>query len=110
MPAKQTLSTTFELVQKFVDKQKGVWAHADWEAFLADASALGYDLTDETRRHLGNVLEAAKHFYATIALGAAKAPEKAPEKAPAKPKAKAVAAPKAKPAAKPKAAAKKKAT
>jgi hypothetical protein len=112
MPAKQTLTTTFELVQKFVDKQKGVWAHADWEAFLADASALGYDLTDETRRHLGNVLEAAKHFYTTIAPGGGKASEVAPEKAPAKPKAKAKAAatPKAKPAAKPKAAPKKKAT
>jgi hypothetical protein len=104
MPAKQTLSTTFELVQKFVDKQKGVWAHADWEAFLADAAALGYDLTDETRRHLGNVLEAAKHFYGTFSAP----PVKTAAKAAAKPKTKAPASPK--PAVKPKAAAKKKAT
>lgn len=102
MAAKQTLTATFSLVQKFVDRQKGVWTHAEWEAFLADASALGYELTDETRRHLGNVLEAAKHFYLTTDGAAASPPAKAKVKAAPKPKASA--------AVKPKAAAKKKTT
>lgn len=51
-----------ELAAKFVTRQQGVWEHADWEVFLGDAGKLGLDLSDETRRNLGNILEAAKSF------------------------------------------------
>lgn len=51
-----------ELAAKFVTRQKGTWEHDDWEAFLDEAGKLGLDLNDETRRNLGNILEAAKSF------------------------------------------------
>lgn len=88
MPAKSTLDKTLDLAAQFVRKHGGKWDHAQWELFLADAAALGHELTDEARRHLGNLLEAVKHLHA------GDAPKPAP-KAPAS---------KAKPAAKPKAA------
>lgn len=90
MAAKSPMDKTFELVLAFVRKHKGLWGHADWEVFLADAAALGHELTDEARRHLGNTLEAAKHFYqAEAAVVPVPKAKSAKPKAAAQPKAKA---------------------
>ncbi len=70
---------------KFVVSQKGVWNHDDWERLLAQVEKMNLKLTDECKRNLGNILEAAKYFYLKLPLPA-EAPAK---KAPAKKKAKA---------------------
>ena len=48
---------------QFVEKQKGVWDHTKWEAFLADIQKKGDEMTDEMSDHLGVVLESMKKFY-----------------------------------------------
>lgn len=87
---KNTTQQILDAAGQFVTKQKGVWEHDDWEAFLDKMSAIGVKLDDNGKRNLGNVLEAAKYFYQA-------APPVAPKRK---------AAPKKKTAAKKKAAAK----
>ena len=83
MATKKIMSdAVLDLAAGFVRKQQGAWEHEDWEKFLADAEKLGVEMSDETRRNLGNILEAAKFFYG---LEPAKKP--AARKAPAKKKA-----------------------
>jgi hypothetical protein len=67
MPAaKSPVQKLLELAGQFVTKQKGVWDHDDWEAFLTKAGSLGVPVDDESKRNLGNILEAAKYFHATM--------------------------------------------
>lgn len=73
-----------DLAAKFVTRQQGIWEHADWEVFLADAGKLGLELSDETRRNLGNILEAAKSFWGAEPVKKPTARRSAP-KAKAKP-------------------------
>jgi hypothetical protein len=84
MATKNMVEQVLELAGKFVVAQKGTWQHADWEAFLGKAAALGVPITDETKRSLGNILESCKEFLCTDGPCAP-----APKKAAAKPKAKA---------------------
>lgn len=63
MAAKNLVDKVLELSGKFVVSQAGAWEHDDWERFLVDAAKLGVELSDESRRNLGNILEAAKFFY-----------------------------------------------
>ncbi len=63
MAAKNLSQKMLDLAGKFVARQEGAWEHADWETFLEETAELGVELTDETRRNLGNILEAAKYFY-----------------------------------------------
>jgi hypothetical protein len=93
MPTKNKLEKLLEEVAKFVTKQKGSWDHDAWESMVAKAAAMGNEVNAEMTRHLGNMLEACKHFYAQ---GAGPAPakkkaakKKAAAKSKAKPKAKA---------------------
>ncbi len=73
---------------KFVEKQKGRWDHAAWEKLVNDVSTTGVDMTDDTRRHLGNMLEAVKHFYTELSKTpkSAKSKSKSKNKSKAKPK------------------------
>ncbi|MGI6461361.1 MAG: hypothetical protein ACOX5J_14955 [Candidatus Hydrogenedentales bacterium] len=61
--AKVGVERLLALAGQFIAKQKGVWEHEDWEAFLAKAGALGMPMDDECKRNLGNILEAGKFFY-----------------------------------------------
>lgn len=63
MAAKNLSQKVLDLAGKFVARQEGAWEHTDWEIFLEEAAGLGIELTDESRRNLGNILEAAKFFY-----------------------------------------------
>jgi len=64
MPAaKNSLQKVLDLAGKFVTKQHGEWNHDEWEALLPKVAKMGFEMGDETKRNLGNILEASKHFY-----------------------------------------------
>ena len=64
MPAaKNSLQKVLDLAGKFVTKQEGEWNHEEWETLLPKVTKMGFEMDDETKRHLGNILEASKHFY-----------------------------------------------
>ncbi len=84
-----TLEKVLDLVSQFVRAQKGCWGHDEWEAFLGKAAKAGVEITDESKRSLGNLLEAAKFFYDDACSAAPKKP--AAKKAAAKPAAKSAA-------------------
>lgn len=93
MPAKTNLEVILERSAKFVVEQKGQWDHEGWESFLKSVGGLGLSMDDETKRHLGNILESSKHLYENgggreMAKSAAKPKAKAKSK-PAAPKKKA---------------------
>ncbi len=73
------LGKLLEEVGQFVTKQKGAWEHADWEAFLVKVEKLGFHLTDETKRFVGNLLEDSKHLFQVLSTKAVK-PKAAPKK------------------------------
>ena len=88
--AKNMLEKLLDLAGEFVTEQKGAWEHDDWEAFLAKATKTGVEMDDESKRNLGNILEASKYFYQM--MPPAPAPQqktKAKTKAKAKPRPKA---------------------
>lgn len=60
---KNPMEKLLALAGEFVMKQQGVWAHEDWEHFVAAAEKTGFTLDDEGKRNLGNILEALKFFY-----------------------------------------------
>ncbi len=91
---------------KFVEKQKGRWDHAAWEKLVKDVSNTGIEMSDDTRRHLGNMLESVKHFYDKLSTPTAAKKPATKKKASAKKKPAAAKKPAAK---KKKTAAKKKA-
>ncbi len=85
MAAKTTTQKLLDLAGKFVTAQNGKWNHMEWEALLGDVAALGVELNDESRRNLGNILEASKYFHHSTATARPK--RKAKAKAKSKPKA-----------------------
>lgn len=62
-PSKNALQSVLEMAGTFVTSQKGSWEHGDWETLLAKMESQGVQVTDETKRNLGNILEASKYFY-----------------------------------------------
>jgi hypothetical protein len=78
MAMKSRLQKVLDLAGQFVITRKGAWGHEDWERFLEGAVALGIELTDETKRNLGNILESCKCFYCEADAGPA--PKKAAAK------------------------------
>ena len=48
---------------QFVEKQKGVWDHSKWQAFLSELQQKGDEMTEEMKDHLGVVLESMKKYY-----------------------------------------------
>lgn len=87
MLAKTNLEAILERSAKFVVEKNGQWDHQGWEDFLGSVSGLGLTLDDDTKRHLGNILESSKHLFENG--GRHEAPKARPA---AKPKAKAKAA------------------
>lgn len=87
MATMHTTEKILSLAAKFVIRKKGVWNHTDWVDFTLKVAKLGVDINDETKRGLGNVLEAVKVFYKNCPNGSS--PTKAPTKRKAKVKAKA---------------------
>jgi hypothetical protein len=71
---------------EFIRQQRGIWGHAEWEAFTKQITNNTLSLTDETTAYLGGILEATRDFYAVSPAPAAptKAPTEAPTKAPTK--------------------------
>ena len=86
MVTKNVLQKLLDLAGQFVVDQKGKWNHAEWEGFLEKAGKLGIALNDETKRNLGNILEASKSFIGMKPIVEPKAPASAT--GPAKPKTK----------------------
>ena len=86
MPAAKNASQKLlDIAGKFVASRKGAWEHADWEALVAEVQELGFEMDgDESRRNLGNVLEASKHFYLTIPAPPKRKKRAAPRKRAAK--------------------------
>lgn len=70
--AKNPIEDVVARASKFVEKQKGRWDHAAWEKLVKDMSNTGLEMSDDTRRHLGNLLESVKHFYTELSTPAAK--------------------------------------
>jgi hypothetical protein len=62
---------------KFVEKQKGRWDHDAWEKLVKDVSSNGVEMSGDARRHLGNMVEAVKHFYNELSTEPKKKPAKA---------------------------------
>ena len=63
MERKTLLQNILGLAGDFVVRQKGVWSHSDWERLLEQAAALGMEMSDESKRGLGNLIEACRTFY-----------------------------------------------
>jgi len=53
----------FHLAEMFIESNLGSWTHEEWEIFVGEVAALGYDMDKTGRQHLGNILEAGKYFY-----------------------------------------------
>jgi len=109
--AKKPIEEIVSRARKFVEKQRGRWDHDAWEKLVKDVSSSGIDMSDDTRRHLGNMLESVKHFYNELSKSDAKKKAAAKKKDGAKKKSaskKKAGAKKPKSAAKKKTAAKKK--
>ncbi len=79
-PVKNALQKVLEMAGTFVTTQKGTWDHGDWERLLETLDSQGVVASDETKRNLGNILEASKYFYQ---LPVAPAKKKAAAKKPA---------------------------
>jgi len=55
------------LASDFVTAQKGLWDHAAWTDFLSNVRKKGFDISDEMKTNLGELLEAMKGFYSAAA-------------------------------------------
>ena len=64
---------------EFIRQQRGIWGHAEWEAFTKQMQDNALALNQETTAYLGGILEATRNFYAVSPAPAA--PRKAPVKA-----------------------------
>ena len=64
--AKNGLGKLLDLAGSFVTKQRGTWDHEAWEDLLDKVAKLGFELNDENKRNLGNILEASRHFYSNM--------------------------------------------
>ena len=52
-----------EIASEFVEKQNGWWEHPDWESFLNILTTEGYNLSEEVKAPIGNILEIFKQYY-----------------------------------------------
>ena len=62
-PAKNAVQKILDEAGKFVTTHKGAWEHSDWEEFLSGVEKQGFQLSDEVKRNVGNILEASKALY-----------------------------------------------
>ncbi|MBF0567137.1 MAG: hypothetical protein HQK89_18080 [Nitrospirae bacterium] len=47
----------------FIKKTKGMWDHSAWEDYLSEVQKKGLNVTDETMKYLGGILESSKELY-----------------------------------------------
>ncbi|MBF0554363.1 MAG: hypothetical protein HQK96_07340 [Nitrospirae bacterium] len=59
----------------FINKTKGSWDHSGWEKYLSDMQKKGAELSDETVKYLGSVLEISKELYLLPALASKMMPK-----------------------------------
>ena len=64
-----------KLATDFVTTQKGLWDHTDWNDFVSNVKAKGFDVSEEMQSSLGDLLEAIKRFY--VVAGSTVSMEKA---------------------------------
>jgi predicted flap endonuclease-1-like 5' DNA nuclease len=69
MAAKKSvgLEDLAKFASDFVTAQKGMWDHAAWTDFVSSLKARGFDISGDTQRNLGELLEAMKRIYAAAA-------------------------------------------
>jgi hypothetical protein len=60
----KAMSTVFNESVAFIQRQKGVWGHAEWEDFVKTMRQNTRTWSEGTEAYLGGVLESLKVFYA----------------------------------------------
>ena len=63
----QAMSTVFNESVAFINRQKGVWGHAEWEDFVKTIQQNSRTWSEGMEAYLGGVLESLKAFYALSA-------------------------------------------
>ena len=63
MASKTVLQSLLDIAGRFVVDHKNAWDHDGWEALLTKVAAKGVVINDESKRHLGNILESCKYLY-----------------------------------------------
>lgn len=63
----RTFDEIVKLAEDFVTQHKGKWDHAAWLEFLSTLQKKGFDITEDVKDYLGQVLEAMKSFYQATA-------------------------------------------
>jgi predicted flap endonuclease-1-like 5' DNA nuclease len=71
----KAMTTILKDSEEFIWQQRGIWGHAEWEAFAQQVQKNTLTLTQETTAYLGGILEATRAFYAMSPAPAA--PKKA---------------------------------
>ena len=75
----KAMMTILKDTGEFIRQQRGIWGHAEWEAFTKQIQDNTLALNQETTAYLGGILEATRDFYAVSPAPAT--PKKAPVKA-----------------------------
>jgi len=52
-----------EIASEFVEANNGWWEHPDWESYLDRLDREGFRLTEESKGHIGGILEIFKGYY-----------------------------------------------
>jgi hypothetical protein len=52
-----------EVASEFVEEKRGWWEHPDWEGFLNRLHSEGFNLSEEVKAPIGNILEIFKGYY-----------------------------------------------
>jgi hypothetical protein len=52
-----------EVASEFVEERRGWWEHPDWEGFLGRLHNEGFNLSEELKGPIGNILEIFKTYY-----------------------------------------------
>lgn len=60
---KNSLSKIKDHTVKFVSAHKDGWDHKAWEKLLEDLNKEGIVLTEQTKKYLGNLVEATQKLY-----------------------------------------------
>ncbi|KWT75938.1 hypothetical protein [Candidatus Magnetominusculus xianensis] len=50
-------------IARFIDETRGMWEHADWLRLLKEVEKVGIAISEETQKHIGDMLEASKRLY-----------------------------------------------
>lgn len=56
----------YKLAGLFVEKTQGEWNHAEWESFLVEVQKRNVELSEQTIKYIGEIMEATKNFYGSL--------------------------------------------